>query len=434
MGQQYPLTHTLGDEAKAALVKFARRSERSTPMKFIGRKDLLAGVEGRISDLGQEDQAEPNAMLVMGPPGAGKTSLIREMARRNNSDLVHPVLIQGDTFSTPAAFAAAFVEAGGGDTSKLGEETHRETRGKVGAGGLASLGHTNRTVEASMNERLQQGNTVWSAVASSVKLPLGTVFLVLVDEAQGVRPIRGEENPILKNLLLAHTGPLKCVSVFAGLMDTDNRLDEAGGSPRLPHEAITLGPYTTLECDQATQAFFAHEPFDLDDTIEPRHQRAMRRDIRIAGEQYPRHVHCYLSALAGQLGEGRETIDWDAVLDEGHRRRILYSARLLSQERHRPLGRTMRHLAKNASESERISHGDIARTVRSGKIEGDADTILAQAIHRGVLAPVPKKVEQYQFPLPSMHTYLCHDDEDDCLAAMREDCQRRVEREGTHDS
>ena len=424
----HPLVRPLDDKAKQALSAFAQRGERSRPLTFIGRDDLLADTAKRLDNLAVDEEGEPNPLVVVGPPGAGKSALLRELDRRNDRGLIRRVHLDGMALGNLVDVAEAFVQAMDLKLEALAETTQNRAYGKVGVVGFGG-GLSETTIHQSLLGKLDQSMSVWSALRTTFHWDSGTVFLVLVDEAQTVQPgPNGDPNPILFNLLQGRTGGMKCLPVFAGLSSTVDRLLTAGASPRLSGKVKTLGAFSKSECDQATRAFFNHPAFALREAVKPEHRARMRRDIRIASEQYPRHVHCYLSALAERLGEG-DQVDWGAVLDEGHQRRIAYSAQLVSEESHPDAAKTLRRLAR--SESDTLFRADIERAALKCGTKQSAEEIRAWAIHRGVLSPVPGKSGQYQFPLPSMRTYLRHDNEDDCLRVMRRDCSVRIERESS---
>ena len=420
MTTQIPLSRPLSENAKAALDKFYEDGERESPLKFIGRGSLLKRIANRLGHVVGGSKPARNPMVIEGPPGAGKSALLEEMARRNECDEVMPVRLMGQDLSHPLVVAGAFIAAAGKDPFTLGEKTQEQTQGKVGEASFIGMSHGTSTTQGPLASLVGQGYSMWTVIKSVTQAPSHSAFLVLIDEAQTVEPKEnGKANPILFNMQHGHTDNVNCVLVFGGLEGTITALFDAGASPRLTRSVIRLDGFSGSECKQAIDAFFEHQPFELESAIALKDRQAMRRDIRIASEHYPRHVNCYLAALAHQLSGGGEAVNWDDVLDLGHWMRIEFCDGLLNQIKGRGLGDVLHHVAESHFESQSISLADIANSAQECGVDESPDEIVQLAVHCGVLSAVKKKHDQYHFPLPSMRTYLCHKDEDQCLAAMR---------------
>ena len=95
------------------LRKFSEQDDRSPAPVFVGRDGALADVEGAVRRVAAGD-AQGGIRLVYGAPGAGKSALLEELARRwrscEASDAPIPLFVSADDFAEPALVAEAVLD------------------------------------------------------------------------------------------------------------------------------------------------------------------------------------------------------------------------------------------------------------------------------------------------------------------------------------
>lgn len=74
------------DQTYKGMRHYISLHERSAPMAFVGRDDVLADLMSAVQTTAATEDAEGMTRLVQGVPGAGKTSVCREFIRRHQNE------------------------------------------------------------------------------------------------------------------------------------------------------------------------------------------------------------------------------------------------------------------------------------------------------------------------------------------------------------
>ena len=317
----------------AGLVQFLRKTDRVPPAYFAGRKKLIDKVDEALEavmvEAGKPDgDASGLTMLFQGAPGAGKTALLGELARRFREQEVRrltdtptgpaegvpvPVMLERDILYNEGSVALAIVQAmaeapgGPGDAWTLSPEAFRRTvshtlSGKLGAGGIGvGGGRTTSTAPetpAFAMLRKKQPPATWARPV-----------VLLVDEIQAVDPAAKE---VLNKLHNAMRG-LPVLTVLAGLGDSYDHLRQAAGVGLTRFGMGTIrdiGLLAPEEAEEAVLGFF--EAFHVD--LEGADPRAWAERLAQESDGWPQHLHNGQRALAEGLVEADGRLaDVDAV-------------------------------------------------------------------------------------------------------------------------
>lgn len=425
------------DEQIANLRAFTLRGERSDPVVFAGRDDILSPIRSTL----QVKRIDPNfnsiTQIVQGAPGAGKTSLLNELDRTSRGDHVSVVRLDGEDLSESVRVAERFLGSVGEDTAEVGAASTR-TRRTTGDIKLAQHQEGRETRRASALERMSEGASVWDALAPLLEVEDDHVFLLLIDEAQHVTRTEGKDiNEVVTSL---HSGGyatagLRILPVFAGLSDTADRLLDVGLS-RLATSPHHLG-VLTLEETQFAAAGFLHDPNMGLHVVFDRNDRAkLARTFAVASEGWPRHLHHYLTGLAKALVDDCDrsnpngVASLDAILLFGHEKRCdYYDGRLQSANLGSVEGALMALTEK--SRSSVTVDGDTIVDYMAERLDVDSNSVrekISHAVHAGVLerrADLGRSI--YAYPIPSFSTFMaCHGEREPTLASMRWALEERM--------
>ena len=313
------------------LLKFSERDDRSPAPVFVGRGDALADIEGAVRRVAAGD-AQGGVRLVYGAPGAGKSALLEELARRWQSreagDAPTPLFVSADDFAEPALVAEAILDAlkPGATPSSA---SSRRTEWSARAGFLARRVETETSRDSPLAEVSGGRRNPWAMLrefAPSRDWP-GPVIL-LIDEAQGMTgDMSNGESSLLKALHEGRHGfPL--TAVLSGLSDTLQVLRELGVSRLSEGAAHALGPLSGSECREAVAALL--DRHRVKGSVDDRDEWARAIAQRCNG--WPQHLHNYLAGAARSLvdaGGDLARAELNAALEHGDRARVnYYNARL----------------------------------------------------------------------------------------------------------
>ena len=84
--RQAPLKRSRTERTFDAMQHYVDLHERSAPMAFVGRDDVLADLMSAVKATAATEEAEGMTRVVQGVPGAGKTSICREFIRRHQNE------------------------------------------------------------------------------------------------------------------------------------------------------------------------------------------------------------------------------------------------------------------------------------------------------------------------------------------------------------
>ena len=219
---------------------------------FRGREDVLE----RLLGMARQDPADPasdRVALIEGGPGAGKTALLREVARRLRAAGV------------PALF----------------------------------LKHVPRGRQvARIRARLAASGDARAATGAPDEVPRAVPLAVLIDEIQRLAP-RGAACGLVREL--GHDRSIPALLVCAGAPRSRRTLARAGIA-RIDHVAV-LGPLPpAVTLDLARRAFDAARARGLAGSAADAARWA--RAVAAASAGWPRHLECYLAA------------SWESLLEQ----------------------------------------------------------------------------------------------------------------------
>ena len=310
---------------------FSEKDDRSPAPAFVGRESVLTGVEGTVRRVAKRD-AQGGVRLVYGAPGAGKSALLEELARRwrarEAGGAPIPLFVSADDFAEPALVAEAILDTLSPGTTPFSASSRR-TAWSARAGFLSRRVETETSRDSPLAEVSGGRRNPWAMLrefAPSQDWP-GPVIL-LIDEAQGMTgDMSNAESSLLKALHEGRHGfPL--TAVLSGLSDTLQVLRELGVSRLSEGAAHALGPLSGSECREAVAALLDRHRVKC--SAEDRAEWAAAIAERCNG--WPQHLHNYLAGAARSLinaGGDLARAELDAALEHGDRARVnYYNARL----------------------------------------------------------------------------------------------------------
>lgn len=425
------------EEQIEILRAFSESGERSDPITFAGRDDILQRIQRLIQYKRDDPSLNSITQVIQGAPGAGKTSLLNEMARQSHGDHVSIVRFAGEDLTESVRVAERFMRSIGEDAAEIGAAGTR-TRRTTGDIKIAQHQEGWETRMASVLERITQGAAVWDALEPMLKVDEDHVFLFLVDEAQLINKTKGKEvNEIVTSLHLGgySTAGLRILPVFAGLSSTSDRLRDVGLSRQAtaPHQLSVL---TLEEAQLAADGFLCDESMGLRDTFSSRDRSEMARTFAIASEGWPRHLHHYLTGLANELvkdykrQDSNGAVRMDTALELGHEKRCDYYDERLQAAELGSVEKALMALTRRGQQDITLESDDIMEYIEENYSDQSISVpeIIAKAVHAGVIerrGDLGRDI--YSYPIPSFSTYMSnYGDREKTLTNMRSTVKERL--------
>ena len=394
----------------AGLQAFAVEDDRLPPAAFVGRQDIIADIEHAVAQAAAGGAAvRGRTRLVFGAPGAGKTALLYELARRwraraadGDASAPVPVDCQPGELTSPVAFTevvlSALVPASSFDVAKA-----TTTEGGGGVPGVAGLSVSRTTSVPSLVDSVQAGRTPWAVVREATHPERRACPVVLlVDEAQNMPGDPGGDGRT-RLLTEIHDGRhgLPIVAVLGGLGSSKQVMARRGISRFARGAVHSLPLLTDAESGEAVNLFLARHRITGGDEA----KALWRRRIAEACNGWPQHLHSYLCGAARALadaGGDLEHADLDAALAAGDDwRRQYYDARLEGVSADFPaVADVVGRIPESGAQMYRIVEWCREATGTAA----DGSDLHARMIHDGVLQEMPGGL--VTCPIPSFRRYI----------------------------
>ncbi len=424
-GQDRPQTSDL-----ESLEAFAALGDRESTPFFAGRDREIATIDALCDRALARARAgagmQGATQLIQGAPGAGKTALLSEMARRwalgkTPQDTAAPVAVQvyvGE-LANEAIVAARIAEAidpKAGEAWRISET--RDMSGRAGIPGIVSAGGARQTATAppvpSFHElRRRFPPSSWTRAVC-----------LTVDEVQNVEPAA---RSVLDMLHQGMPG-LPVVPVLAGLGNSQDVIaTREVGLSRLGIDAIhDLGALAPEEAGQAVEAMLERCHVDRNGAGED-----WPRLLAERSDCWPQHLHNGMRALAGELvrTEGRlADVRARIVLErETAYRERAYRARISPQmERSRRLVAALFTALPEEGLFSGQTHREIERLRQPDTTDPEqtlpegmrAWQFFEHLVHRGALQR--RQDDRFVCPIPSFRRFLIDYGADDNGAGVAE--------------
>ena len=394
----------------AGLRAFALEDDRLPPAAFVGRQDIIADIEHAVAQAAAGgDAVRGRTRLIFGAPGAGKTALLYELARRwraraadGDANAPVPVDCQPGELTSPVAFTETVLSALVPDPS-IDMAKATTTEGGGGVPGVAGL-RVSRTMSVpSLVDSVQAGRTPWAAIREAARPEhRARPVVLLVDEAQNMPGDPGGEG---RTRLLAEIQDgrhgLPILAVLGGLGDSKQVMARRGIS-RFARDAVhSLPLLTEAESGEAVKRFLArHRVAGGEET-----GALWRRRIAGACNGWPQHLHNYLCGAARVLadaGGDAEHADLDAALRAGDDwRRQYYDARLEGVNADFP---AVAEVVGRIPESGAAMHRIVEWCREATGTAAQGSDLHARMIRDGVLQEMPGGL--VTCPIPSFRRYI----------------------------
>jgi len=394
----------------AGLRAFALEDDRLPPAAFVGRQDVIADIERAVAEASAGGVAvRGRTRLIFGAPGAGKTALLHELARRwrarvtaGDTSAPIPVDCEPGELTSPVAFTEAILSALVPDSS-YDAATATTIEGGGGVPGVAGLRVSRTKSVPSFLESVQAGRTPWSVIREAMRpeYPIRAVVL-LVDEVQTV-PGDPDEEGRTRLLAEVHGGRhgLPIMAVLGGLGNSRQVMVRRGIS-RFARDAVHALPLLTDdECGEAVEHFLSRHRIPGDERARTR----WREGIAAACNGWPQHLHNYLCGAArvlADVGGDLERADLSATLAAGDEwRRDYYDARLEGVGADLPM---VAAVVGRTPESGAPTHRIVEWCREAMGAAEQGSDLYARMIHDGVLQEMPGGL--VACPIPSFRRYI----------------------------
>ena len=394
----------------AGLQAFALEDDRLPPAAFVGRQDIIADIEHAVAQAAAGGAAvRGRTRLVFGAPGAGKTALLFELARRwrgraADGDAIAPMPIdcQPGELTSPVAFTEVVLSALIPDSS-YDVATSTTSEGRGGVSGVAGLSVSRTSSVPSLVDSVKAGRTPWAAIREATHPErLTRPVVLLVDEAQNMPGDPGGDG---RTRLLAETHDgrhgLPIVAVLGGLGDSKQVMARRGIS-RFARDAVhSLPRLTDAESGEAVKRFLARHRIVGEEEAKAR----WRRHIAEACNGWPQHLHNYLCGAARVLADAAgnlEHADLDTALAAGEDwRRQYYDARLEGVNADLP---AVADVVGRIPEAGAPMHHIVEWCRGATGTAAQGSDLHARMIHDGVLQEMPGGL--VTCPIPSFRRYI----------------------------
>ncbi len=290
------------DQLRKRLSDLADSGERGRPLVFAGRRAelqmlLKATQAGRLPPNGHPG----GSVFIHGAPGAGKTSLVhafKDALAKNQpkAAFVFCAKVPSEA-SLQLIHHRLLAHFLGGKVAQPGETTTKTKAGVIGVPGLGQAG-----VETGVHTNLPGSLDIASVAAKADRRRMRGRFpplVIAIDEMQNLAP----STPAASFVEDLHTQSELPILLFgSGLSTSRQAITAAGISRTRADRSVTLGglhPDEALACARQSLAllrswgvFCAQEELD-----------AWAECLAQASDNWPRHLHCYLSPLYSSLSK-----------------------------------------------------------------------------------------------------------------------------------
>ena len=431
---RYEATLTHGQ--KRAIELHISDGERNRPLVFRGREEILAHVARRIERLAELGNTDSTTVVLHGPPGAGKTSLLAHIEERFNHTVVAIPLNSSD-FDSKDEFIAAVLEATG--LGSLGRRVITTKGGWLGFFGFL------RGVLSQATERLSLldfggKSSVWGYIKAALGTNHTMPLMLCVDESQNLsNPIGLSKNALIEDLQLCNTGDLSVMPIYAGLSTTVTALEHVGLSRLDPGSIFRVGPLERHESEEVIRETLSHERFGLTKAFAEQDLIDLGTSLAIAGDNWPRHLTCYVNAVIQailddqQLDEPTMQIDMSRALEIGHTSRIESYGRI--RTRFNPEGETamLSSLYEVCQEIPRFKPFKLTDWRRNAEGLGVSGEEFSQSLRLAKRIGLVESLDErdsndmVRIPIPSLQTYLSRRGNfTETLELLREDHHREL--------
>ena len=453
--RQAPLKRERTDQTFDAMQHYIDLHERSAPMAFVGRDEVLADLMSAVKTTAIADHAKGMTRVVQGVPGAGKTAICDEFIRRHQNEEILWVDQAGRKNKaamfcvdlSPAALNAPSLTFVQGIHEKWLRHC-RSLEAGLKQAGRAHLGRLSDIVRLWLKRNTEHESVEKTGALtehSSLDACIGAychdywgedmVIALCIDEAQNC-PGTAHAKAILGGLH-NRDHPARIAPLLFGLPNTlDHVSDQEKGlglsrlndevihdicllEPGQPRE-IVVGTFDRLGLEWSNPGWSGHlrslgfSPIQWDDW-----RNRVADAIAEGSSDFPQHVTLGLRAACQALIDRRETLaptGLDAMLKDirttHHQRKTSYYQRRLSSVIQ--YGAAFGAICRKAAESPDagVTHADAKRAIAAGSSADDesldnaqTNTILKQALGKGLLRQL-QNGRTAPPAIPSMAAYL----------------------------
>jgi len=269
---------------REALQDFVLQGEKSPPPVFVGRNDILNNILSLAELGGRKGKAPPgNTRIIQGAPGAGKSSVLNELASRSDQRGASRTLVISNTYLQQAlpnvlrglAFAGSAPRESWLQTvSEYGVSWLQKIKEVKAFGFGFSLSDSPETAPPQDLFSLEE-----QIPAEEWRMPV----IVAVDEAQRFPSGKDTSHALFLQTVHDAATSLPLTLVCAGLGDTQSRMHGLGFTHGL--RAHSLGCFTIGEYTELLIRFCAHFGMNMGSCFE--RVLALVRST----DGWPRHVH-----------------------------------------------------------------------------------------------------------------------------------------------